>query len=48
METEGFKISSILSGDLKTDTAVDLTDTAVDLGEFYKYNDMVVRIADYC
>lgn len=41
METEGFKISSILSGDLKTDTADDL-------GEFYKYNDMVVRIADYC
>lgn len=41
METEGFKISSILSGDLKTDTADDL-------GEFYEYNDMVVRIADYC
>lgn len=41
METERFKISSILSGDLKTDTADDL-------GEFYKYNDMVVRIADYC
>lgn len=41
METERFKISSILSGDLKTDTAYDL-------GEFYKYNDMVVRIADYC
>ena len=41
METEGFKISSILSGDLKTDTADDLR-------EFYKYNDMVVRIADYC
>lgn len=41
METEGFKISSILSGDLKTDTADDL-------GKFYKYNDMVVRIADYC
>ena len=41
MKTEGFKISSILSGDLKTDTADDL-------GEFYKYNDMVVRIADYC
>lgn len=41
METEGFKISSILSGDLKTDTKNDL-------GEFYKYNDMVVRIADYC
>ena len=41
METEGFKISSILSGDLKTDTADDLK-------EFYKYNDMVVRIADYC
>ena len=41
METEGFKISSILSGDLKTDTENDL-------GEFYEYNDMVVRIADYC
>ena len=41
METEGFKISSILSGDLKTDTANDLR-------EFYEYNDMVVRIADYC
>jgi len=41
METEGFKISSILSGDLKTDTKNDLEG-------FYKYNDMVVRIADYC
>ena len=41
METEGFKISSILSDDLKTDTKNDL-------GEFYEYNDMVVRIADYC
>lgn len=41
MKTEGFKISSILSGDLKTDTADDLE-------EFYEYNDMVVRIADYC
>ena len=41
METEGFKISSILSGDLKTDTENDLEG-------FYKYNDMVVRIADYC
>lgn len=41
METERFKISSILSGDLKTDTADDLE-------EFYEYNDMVVRIADYC